>query len=506
MQSSREGRLNLIDGVQRHIDPNIARAISSPTAWRIAIVMVFVLQMMLTLTHRPWFDEWQSLQIAVQSPTIADILDNLRYEGHPPLWYLLLRLTAFVVPTYWVLPTVALAIALPTQWLILQRSPFPRWQRLALALGVFVMFEYMTISRSLTLGVACMFFASALRRSRWTWVFIALLPQCDFLFGVISIAFIALLARDRAWFTPGLLGWALSSGFAAYTVIPAPDMVGAIALGPAYETTMVFIQRLAPILVPWQSHGNLPGWNGYLPFGLGFAGGLAACLFLWQQVRGNIWHMAIIFGFVLITFIFSIKVYPLSVRHLGLSAMLLVSVRWYERDVAGARSAMFGAWLVVGAICGLAVATINLTRPFDTSAEAAAEIRARGLLDKRWIVMFENRGQGISALSGMEFEGEGAYCTQSFVRWNRRSSVESLADVRRYLEAMARQGRFYLLTDFRVDDLPRGLVTPITTIKPGYNGYAYVLSVVAPGAADSPRRPRCAPARRDLVQPTIWER
>jgi len=485
----------------------LTTSMERPLAWSAAVAFVLALQTALIIGHRPWFDEWQALQIALQSPTLGDLLANLRYEGHPPLWYLILRSAALIVPTYWVLPVVALAIALPTQWLILQRAPFPRWQRLAIAVGALVLFEYLTISRSLTLGVACMMFAVALKGSRWQWLPIALLPQCDFQFGVMSLALIALAARDRSLWLPGLAGWVVSGALAAWSVIPAPDMVGAIPLRDFTLTTVTFVNRLGLLLVPWQTYENAPEWNGWLPFRLGAIAGPLFLVFVWLQVRGKLWQAVIMFGFIALNYVFSLVVYPLSVRHLGLIAVLLLCLKWREHDCEVPPDSIFGAWLAIGAACGLGVAALNLVKPFDTSHVAIAYMRQHGLLDKRWMVFPENRGQAISALSGLEFQREGTRCTQSFIRWNRATKIKTTGELAHYLRQVSHEGRFYLLTDFRLEGFPPDLVRQVAIIPPGYNGYAYVLSVVAPDQPDSTvRLPRCAPARRDLVRRTIWER
>ena len=111
--------------------PKRTLRIANP-AWVPCVCGVVVLQIALILHHEPFVDEWQALQIAVQSPDLASMLANLRYEGHPPLWYLLLRGLAMVVGPQAALPAASLIFALASQCLILFRAPFPRWLRLAL--------------------------------------------------------------------------------------------------------------------------------------------------------------------------------------------------------------------------------------------------------------------------------------------------------------------------------------------------------------------------------------
>ena len=83
-----------------------------PRNWIACALAVLILQTALVLTHQPWLDEWQALQISLQSPTITALLENLRYEGHPPLWYLILRAAGGVISPYWVLTVVQLPVAL----------------------------------------------------------------------------------------------------------------------------------------------------------------------------------------------------------------------------------------------------------------------------------------------------------------------------------------------------------------------------------------------------------
>lgn len=96
--------------------------LAAPSRWWPLVLGVLALQVALILAHRPWVDEWQALEIAVQSPSLANLFHNIRYEGHPPLWYLLLRALAAPLPDpAWALPLAALVLALPIQAIILGR-------------------------------------------------------------------------------------------------------------------------------------------------------------------------------------------------------------------------------------------------------------------------------------------------------------------------------------------------------------------------------------------------
>ena len=115
----------------------------------VAVVMYF---------HEPWFDEAQSWLIARDS-SFADLL-TLRphYEGHPPLWTLLLSIPAKTGVPYEIgLKGVQfLCAALLGGWLIF-RSPFNRLVIVLLPFTYFLCFQYGVTSRPYALLCAALF-------------------------------------------------------------------------------------------------------------------------------------------------------------------------------------------------------------------------------------------------------------------------------------------------------------------------------------------------------------
>jgi hypothetical protein len=145
-------------------------------------------------------------------------------------------------------------------------------------------------------------------------------------------------------------------------------------------------------------------------------------------------------------------------------------------------------------------AAINLVLPFDRADRAATEIARRGLADKHWMVFPVSRAQGVAALSGIEFELTERDCMQSFIRWNYRPTLLSPKRLEAYLRSeVERHGRFYMLSDLEITVLPKDLLKPLAVIPPGYDGQAYVLYVIGPGAREKPvALPPCVPDRRPL--------
>lgn len=458
-----------------------------------------LLQSALVITHTAWLDEWQALQIAAQSPSLHDLLENLRYEGHPPLWYLLLRGAHVVLPTDWTLPGLLLPIALATQSLILFRSPFRRIERLLLSTSAFVLFEWCTIARDLALGVLLTLCVVAARNRRFYWAAIALLPMEGVQFGFLSIAFVLLSAVDHRWSWWGVALWMASAVLAALTVIPAPDAFPAQTLLPYPYNWLQPILRLSILLVPLQTINGHVSWNGILPSIFLLPASIFFLIFsLWEAARQRR-HIAVYGSILIITLLFSSLVYPLAPRHLSLLVLLLIVLKWREADAGLPLRPAANIWLTLASACGLLVATLNLVIPFDTAPAAARTIETMRLEQAHWVSWPQSHGQGIAALLGREFDSLEKHCTQSFIRWNIPDYVNPGTDLQlRLLDTANKFGHFYLLTD-RMITFQNPTMKPIAIIPPGFDQMSYYLYEIAPGIHARGGLPtRCAPARRSL--------
>ncbi len=98
--------------------------------------------------HEPFFDEAEAWQIA-RSVTLKPLfLETPHYEGHPPLWHLILMPLAKAGAPYELsLSLVSLAFMGTAVFLILWRAPFPRLVRLLLPFTYFFFYQYGVISR-----------------------------------------------------------------------------------------------------------------------------------------------------------------------------------------------------------------------------------------------------------------------------------------------------------------------------------------------------------------------
>ncbi|MFU0469545.1 ABC transporter ATP-binding protein [Gardnerella vaginalis] len=115
----------------------------------VAVVMYF---------HEPWFDEAQSWLIARDSSFVDLLTLRPHYEGHPPLWTLLLSIPAKTGIPYEIgLKGVQLlCVALLGGWLIF-RAPFSKLAVFLLPFTYFLCFQYGVTSRPYALLCAALF-------------------------------------------------------------------------------------------------------------------------------------------------------------------------------------------------------------------------------------------------------------------------------------------------------------------------------------------------------------
>lgn len=117
--------------------------------------------------HEPWFDEAQSWAIA-RSGTIKEILFEIpHYEGHPPLWHLILVPFAKLGAPYELsLAAVNIFFMTLAVAVLLFKSPFPKLIRCLLPFNFFLFYQYGVISRPYCILVLAIFLAAVCYKNR----------------------------------------------------------------------------------------------------------------------------------------------------------------------------------------------------------------------------------------------------------------------------------------------------------------------------------------------------
>lgn len=477
------------------LDQSLVRAFASANGvlarrvvWIGAFAALAALQLALIWSHEAWADEYQALLIAQEAASQIQLFAWLRYEGHPPAWYWLLQALGAALPGALILPAAATLCAIVVQGLILFASPFSRAERLLLASSQYILFEFLTISRGTSLGVALVFVALALWRSKWLWLVMALLPLVDFLFGVISGVFLILKWRERDLHWPGVALWLAGSAFAGWSVLPASDMVSASEAMKMDSNVFSWFLKMGSLPIPFQG-GLSPQWNTpVMP--LAPVAWIAMLWLCWHLTRGFVWNRLMVFGFFGFTLAFSLVIYPIGLRHLMLGCLLLIALVWLQRrsikDAERTSDSVWCAWLLILTISGLATSALSSARGFDSAGTVAERIERLGLADKRWVALPEWRVPAVSGRSDLAFERLGKECRFRFVRWDH--AYGALASSEAFASALeddiARHGRGYLISDTDFTGFDPDLIAPLASVPRGYDGIDYKLYVIGRKAAE----------------------
>ena len=226
--------------------------------WRVAVFAAYLAVVACVMAfHEPWFDEAQSWLIARDSSFHDILLVRPHYEGHPPLWWLMLSVPAKLGVPYEIgLKGVQLACAALMAGLLIFRSPFTPAAAALLPFTYFMCFQYGVTSRPYALMCAALFAAADCWRNRdrhpWRLTLSLLLLCCTSSYGIALACAMALVwvaravlqarslhalvadpCRFAAWIVLMLAGLALTA-----CILPYPDTFGATP-GPNGNSAMM---------------------------------------------------------------------------------------------------------------------------------------------------------------------------------------------------------------------------------------------------------------------------
>lgn len=120
----------------------------------IIFTLLFIVVSFVALYHEPFRDEVQAWNIA-RDLSVFDIFFQMRSEGHPCIWHLILKpFTMIGLPVY-SMTWVSVVIMMVTAWLILFKSPFCKFVRAALVFSSPFLYFYSIVSRSYCLIALC---------------------------------------------------------------------------------------------------------------------------------------------------------------------------------------------------------------------------------------------------------------------------------------------------------------------------------------------------------------
>jgi hypothetical protein len=225
---------------------------------RPARLLIFLLWLALALflesRHVVWRDEVRAYSLALTGDTVVDMLKAVHGEGHPALWYLMLRGLHSVAPSPWILPVTGFAVGAAAALLFALRAPF-RWPFIALVLfSRFALYEYTVMARNYGVSMLILFAVAALypRYRDKGWVIGALLLLlCNTSVHSVIFAAAMLLFWAVELATEGALGRTRATGalFVAATLAAIGALLCVLEVYPPFNDAAPRTPPDLPILL-----------------------------------------------------------------------------------------------------------------------------------------------------------------------------------------------------------------------------------------------------------------
>ncbi|HZU79091.1 MAG TPA: hypothetical protein VE991_04180, partial [Acidimicrobiales bacterium] len=161
--------VTLIPTAEPVVDQPTTAAPAGPVVrlWEVAVLLGYgILLGSGVAHHEPWSDEVQSWLLARDASVVHLFAHQLRYEGSPGLWQLLLVPFAKAGLPVLTLNVVGAAVAFAGVAIVLFASPLPAPLRAALPFTYYFAFQYAVVARSYTLFVPLVLGVAACHRTR----------------------------------------------------------------------------------------------------------------------------------------------------------------------------------------------------------------------------------------------------------------------------------------------------------------------------------------------------
>lgn len=409
-----------------------------------AVTLAFVLLAGLGLArHEMWRDELQAWLIPAGSGSPAELIHNLRYEGHPALWHSLLWIVSRFTQRPEAMQVLHLIISAAAVFLFVRSAPFSRPVRALFAFGYYPLYEYTVISRNYGLGLLLVFAACALFPTRKRSYLplaavLALLANANPYSWIVALAFAgaltveALLDRElRRWDAAlGLLVFLAAAGMAAAQMIPPPDGRYATAwyLGWHWPRGARVLATLSRALLPIPRPGEPTAWNTNALWAIhrGAATVIAPLLIAASiaALRRSRTALLLYLGGTAALLGFTYVKYIGYTRHHGAHFLLLLACLWIARseapDAGRRRDVALALLLAVNVAGGAWVYAQDLQRPFSAAKATAAFLRGPAYREAVLVGYPDMTATPISGYLGRPFLYPQSRAAGTYVLWNER--------------------------------------------------------------------------------------
>ncbi len=238
-------------------------------------LLYFTISLLGILHHELWLDEAHHWLMALDSHSFSELFYNMRHEGHPMLWNILLFLLTRITDNPFGMQLLHIVLSTLTVNIFLRKSPFSTLFKVLFVFGYFMLFEYNLISRNYILGLLFLFLALGLYRQRkekfllyafW----LALAANIHLIFTVISLALLFLFSienkKNILRYTSGYLVFAAGLVLLVLQLFPSIDSIFLTRIQdvPLYERFSKGFISLFKGLVTIPDFRTIHFWNSNL--------------------------------------------------------------------------------------------------------------------------------------------------------------------------------------------------------------------------------------------------
>ena len=125
-----------------------------------------LLTSIVAIYHEPWRDEAQAWLIA-RDLDIISLFKQMRYEGTPALWHLILFPFAKLNFPYCTITIIHLVIAISMVYLFVSYAPFSRITKLLFIFSYYIAYEYAIIARNYNIAILLLFLIAIFYKERF---------------------------------------------------------------------------------------------------------------------------------------------------------------------------------------------------------------------------------------------------------------------------------------------------------------------------------------------------
>jgi hypothetical protein len=306
-----------------------------------------LLIVVLALTHTMWRDEVRAFSVATRASSWGQMLSWLPEEGHPVVWYALLRVGYAITGTQYVMPLIAALIGVATAYLILRYAPFSRPVRLFAVFGAFLAHELTVVTRNYGIGVLLLIGACTVWQKRqerpWLLAILLVLLANTSVHAAAAAALLAglwladlLKSTNRVTSLAGITVVVVAILFALSTSRPPSEMVYSFSLDTITPARVLRALLVDPGLGLRGTGGADLTAIGELPWGrFGIDEEVAGRIFTniavlaaaWGLRKNRLHLLALIATVLCFEFMFRV-IYPGALRHMGLIAFIILSIGW----------------------------------------------------------------------------------------------------------------------------------------------------------------------------------